>query len=72
MCRMANGGAAMGHPVFHCPNTGREIDPGIENAGPSSSAADAARFAALYVRCTHCGEHHEIKIADADLLNAAA
>ena len=57
--------------VFHCPKTGREIDPGIEPAEAGRPGADAVRFAALYVRCMHCGEHHEIKIADADLLNAA-
>jgi hypothetical protein len=53
---------------FFCPNTGGEIDPGIEDI----EAADAAlRFTALYVRCAHCGDHHEIKIEDAALTEAA-
>jgi predicted RNA-binding Zn-ribbon protein involved in translation (DUF1610 family) len=53
---------------FFCPNTGGEIDPGIEDI----EAADAAaRFTALNVRCPHCGDHHEIKIEDAALNEAA-
>jgi len=53
---------------FSCPKTGGEIDPGIEDI---EHAAAALRFTALYVRCTHCGEHHEIKIDEAALTEAA-
>jgi phage terminase large subunit GpA-like protein len=53
---------------FYCPASGREIDPGIEQAETIQSAG--IRFEALHVRCPHCGEHHEIKIGDA--LTAAA
>lgn len=57
--------------VFSCPNTGHEIDPGIEGAAPSQHGADGVHFVALHVRCPHCGEHHEIQIDD-DALNEAA
>jgi hypothetical protein len=53
---------------FCCPKTGQEIDPGIEEVDP---AAATLRFDALYVRCCHCGEHHEIKIAEPALNEAA-
>ena len=59
---------AMSVLVFSCPETGHEIDPGIEDTGPGE---EGARFVALHVRCPHCGEHHEIKIDD-DALNEAA
>lgn len=55
--------------IFSCPTTGDEIDPGIE--GVHSNQTGAIRFAALYVRCPHCGEHHEFKIDD-EALTAAA
>ncbi len=58
----------MGALRFFCPNTGREIDPGIEGIEP---AAATLRFTALFVRCVHCGEHHEIKVEDAPLDEAA-
>ena len=58
----------MGALKFCCPKTGREIDPGIEGIDP---AAAALRFSALFVRCRHCGEHHEIKIHEAALPEAA-
>jgi predicted RNA-binding Zn-ribbon protein involved in translation (DUF1610 family) len=61
----------MGASVFLCPKTGHEIDPGIDGAAPSQQGAHGARFVALHVRCPHCGEHHEIKIDD-DALNEAA
>jgi hypothetical protein len=61
--------AAMRDARFLCPATGRQIDPGIEE--PETSQFDAVRFVALHVRCPHCGEHHEIKIGD-DALNEAA
>jgi predicted RNA-binding Zn-ribbon protein involved in translation (DUF1610 family) len=60
----------VGALVFSCPQTGREIDPGIEGVG-SESDPDGIRFVSLHVRCPHCGEHHEIKI-DQDALNEAA
>ena len=53
---------------FCCPRTGQEIDPGIEDVDP---AAAALHFSALFVRCCHCGEHHEIKIDEAALNEAA-
>jgi phage terminase large subunit GpA-like protein len=53
---------------FSCPKTGEEIHPGIEDIDP---AAAALHFSALYVRCRHCGEHHEIKIEQAALNEAA-
>ena len=58
----------MGAVSFCCPKTGGEIDPGIEDI---EHAEAALRFSALYVRCTHCGEHHEIKIDQAALNEAA-
>jgi len=57
--------------VFSCPKTGAEIDPGIEGAEANPFGSDGIEFAALYVRCTHCGEHHEIKI-ERETLNEAA
>jgi len=57
--------------VFSCPKTGAEIDPGIEGAEAGVAGSDGVRFAALHVRCPHCGEHHEIKIG-ADVLDEAA
>ena len=58
----------MGAVRFVCPNTGSEIDPGIEDIEPADAAL---RFTTLYVRCAHCGEHHEIKVEDAALTEAA-
>lgn len=58
----------MGAVKFCCPKTGHEIDPGIEDIEPASAAT---RFTALHVRCTHCGEHHEIKVEEAALNKAA-
>ncbi len=57
--------------MFRCPITGREIDPGIDGAEAGPAAAAALGFAALHVRCQHCGAHHEIKIEDAVLDEAA-
>jgi hypothetical protein len=53
---------------FFCPNTGGEIDPGIDDV---EGAEAALRFTALHVRCAHCGKHHEIKVEDAALTEAA-
>lgn len=58
----------MGAVRFFCPKTGGEIDPGIEDI---ESADAALRFRALHVRCHHCGDHHEIKIEEAALTEAA-
>jgi predicted RNA-binding Zn-ribbon protein involved in translation (DUF1610 family) len=58
----------VGAVSFSCPNTGGEIDPGIEDIEHTEAAL---RFTALYVRCAHCGEHHEIKIEEAALNEAA-
>jgi len=57
--------------AFFCPSTGREIDPGIEDAESIPGAA-AVRFSALHVRCPHCGEHHELRIDETTLDEAAA
>ncbi len=57
--------------VFSCPKTGAAIDPGIESTEANLAVSDGIRFAALYVRCPHCGEHHEIKI-ERETLNEAA
>lgn len=59
----------MNDPRFLCPTTGGQIDPGIGE--PETVQSDAVRFVALHVRCPHCGEHHEIKLGD-DTLNEAA
>jgi phage terminase large subunit GpA-like protein len=56
---------------FSCPTTGEKIDPGIDGAAADCAGTDGVRFAALYVRCPHCGEHHEFKIGDV-VLNEAA
>jgi phage terminase large subunit GpA-like protein len=56
---------------FSCPKTGAAIDPGIEDANADFAGPDGAAFAALYVRCPHCGEHHELKI-ERDVLTEAA
>ena len=53
---------------FCCPKTGEEIDPGIDVVDP---AAASSHFTVLFVRCCHCGEHHEIKIDEAALTEAA-
>jgi hypothetical protein len=58
----------VGAVSFFCPKTGGEINPGIEDI---EHAEAALRFTALHVRCGHCGEHHEIKIEDAALTEAA-
>ena len=54
----------MGAPIFSCPTTGQEIDPGLEGADMNLSGESGLRFVALNVRCPHCGEHHELKIGD--------
>ena len=53
---------------FCCPTTGQEIDPGIEDIDPTAATL---HFSALSVRCRHCGDHHEIKIDEAALTEAA-
>jgi phage terminase large subunit GpA-like protein len=57
--------------VFSCPTTGEKIEPGIDDVTAQCAGTDGVRFAALYVRCPHCGEHHEIKIGDVALNEAA-
>lgn len=52
----------MGAPTFCCPDTGLQIEPGIDLAETAQAGAESIRFVALHVRCPHCGEHHEIKI----------
>ena len=53
---------------FCCPKTGKEIDPGIEDL---DQVGATLQFSALFVRCRHCGDHHEIKIDEAALPEAA-
>ncbi len=57
--------------AFSCPTTGEKIDPGIDGGAPDGAGTDGGRFAALHVRCPHCGEHHEFKIGDVALDEAA-
>ncbi len=57
--------------VFSCPKTGAEIDPGIADVEADPAGSDGIEFAALYVRCPHCGEHHELKIEREALTEAA-
>ena len=59
---------AMSALKFCCPKTGEDIDPGIEDI---DSSAVPLHFSALFVRCRHCGDHHEIKIDEAALTEAA-
>jgi phage terminase large subunit GpA-like protein len=69
--RRAAGRVAVNGFEFSCPNTGGHIDPRIDGAEAARCGLERARFAALYVRCPHCGEHHEIKIDDDALTEAA-
>jgi predicted RNA-binding Zn-ribbon protein involved in translation (DUF1610 family) len=62
---------AMTGCVFSCPKTGAEIEPGIEGAETDLADPGGVRFAALHVRCPHCGEHHEIAIVHEALIEAA-
>ena len=54
---------------FCCPTTGEEIDPGIDD--DIDPALAPLHYTALFVRCRHCGDHHEIKIDEAALTEAA-
>jgi predicted RNA-binding Zn-ribbon protein involved in translation (DUF1610 family) len=54
--------------VFHCPNTGQEVDVGIE-----SELQTLLRIRTNLVRahCPICGERHEWLVRDAQLAKAA-
>jgi hypothetical protein len=58
---------AMSALIFSCPNTGREIDPGIDGVETNLAGESGLHFVALNVRCPHCGEHHELKIGEGTL-----
>lgn len=57
--------------VFHRPNPGQPIDLGLGLEGTEANHTGTVRFSALHVRCRHGGEHHEIKIDDVVLTEAA-
>ncbi|MGB6539136.1 MAG: hypothetical protein WBF58_24605 [Xanthobacteraceae bacterium] len=57
--------------AFSCPITGEKINPGIDDTAADCADTDGIRFAALHVRCPHCGDHHEIKIGEVALNEAA-
>jgi predicted RNA-binding Zn-ribbon protein involved in translation (DUF1610 family) len=58
----------MEHLVFSCPNTGREVDSGVE-----SEIGTLLRIRQENVRalCPACGEEHEWAVRDASLVKAA-
>lgn len=54
--------------VFTCPQTGKEIDVGIESELQTFLRIRADKVAA---RCPHCGQSHEWRVLDAQLARAA-
>jgi hypothetical protein len=52
---------ATGALVFRCPETGREMNPGIETSYESLSGAWAQ---VVQVQCEHCGGEHPIPVRD--------
>jgi predicted RNA-binding Zn-ribbon protein involved in translation (DUF1610 family) len=53
---------------FSCPNSGREIDVGIES---ELGTLLRIRHNRVRARCPHCAEWHEWTVADAHLAKAA-
>ena len=53
---------------FHCPNTGKVIDVGIER---DLDTLLRIRDKRVLARCPQCGERHEWLVADAQLKKAA-
>jgi predicted RNA-binding Zn-ribbon protein involved in translation (DUF1610 family) len=60
--------AAMERLHFRCPNTGEIIDVGIES---ELDTLLRIRNKRVLARCPQCGESHEWRVADAQLLQAA-
>jgi len=57
----------MEHLYFVCPNTGRDVDTGIET---ELDTLLRIRTAPIRVTCPVCGEVHEWRVRDAQLTNA--
>jgi predicted RNA-binding Zn-ribbon protein involved in translation (DUF1610 family) len=53
---------------FACPRSGKAIDVGIES---ELSTLLRIRRERVRARCPICGEHHEWRVADAELSQAA-
>lgn len=60
--------AAMERLHFNCPNTGEIVDVGIES---ELDTLLRIRNKRVLARCPLCGERHEWRVADAQLLQAA-
>jgi predicted RNA-binding Zn-ribbon protein involved in translation (DUF1610 family) len=60
--------AAMERLHFNCPNTGKVIDVGIES---ELDTLLRIRDKRVMARCPQCGEHHEWRVAEAQLQQAA-
>jgi predicted RNA-binding Zn-ribbon protein involved in translation (DUF1610 family) len=58
----------MEHLYFVCPNTGQEIDAGIET---ELATLLRIRMSSMRMRCPACGEPHEWRVRDAQLAKAA-
>jgi hypothetical protein len=58
----------MEHLVFICPNTGREVDSGVETEIGTLLRIRQENVRAL---CPACGEVHEWPVRDASLVKAA-
>lgn len=58
----------MQHLHFVCPNTGQEVDVGIDS---ELNTLLRIRTNAVRARCPHCGEQHEWQVREAKLKQAA-
>ena len=58
----------MEHLIFVCPNTGREVDSGVETEIGTLLRIRQENVRAL---CPACGEVHEWSVRDASLVKAA-
>jgi hypothetical protein len=58
----------MEHLIFVCPNTGREIDSGVETEIGTLLRIRQENVRAL---CSACGKWHEWPVRDASLVKAA-
>ena len=56
------------HLIFDCPNTGREVDIGVETEIGTLLRIRQEKVRAL---CAACGEWHEWPVRDASLVKAA-
>lgn len=52
---------AIGPLVFRCPDTGQEMDPGIETSYDSIACAWAK---VVQVQCEHCGREHSVPVQE--------